>query len=531
MEETPAPEMMESDCPPVQQYFHFIVPCAQRYLYDQEPDLYDELKEQGVASQLDSMVFSTVKKLEIAYSLTTHQGVIVKEQHKCGVERTERSWFFHTVREHVDNKSALNEEIAKLLTNGRRDSAMNLTDFLAACSLFDLSDVEGFLSERRNLAELPDGEEKWAVAPPRVRTPTPPPDEVQVEDNFLQVMSHRLVQKQGDGDLHSWPPKSSTMYHAGDGAPRQAEPRQDESLKMWPPPAPPESVPPHMASAFFVPPDGRNSQSNPPPQAEIEVFPVEKTESTRTVSTERQVDIEETRQQHVTGISHTSSKQHEPSAASFATPAVPTQLPNGPPISPLPVTPPRTSVAEGDPSPPRSSPKTENGQFVLFSPLICGFDGVSEEFEELPIRHLPLPNGLVLQDNVNKDDIGRWGEMFVFEYLKEQKKLAAADMNIDIEWMNEAGNTTAPYDFVVRRDVAGNNGSVATYIEVKSTCSQHKETFEISSQELAFAFRQREAFHVYRVFGAGAPGCIKLLRLRNLARQLDNKTVKLCMVI
>ena len=80
VEETLAPEMMVSECPPVQRYFHFIVPCAQRYLYDREPDLYEELKEQGVASKLHSMVFSTVGKLEIAYSLSTPPEVTVKEQ-------------------------------------------------------------------------------------------------------------------------------------------------------------------------------------------------------------------------------------------------------------------------------------------------------------------------------------------------------------------------------------------------------------------------------------------------------------------
>ena len=91
----------------------------------------------------------------------------------------------------MDNKRALNEEMAKLLTNGKHDSAMKLTDFLAACSNVDSSDIESFLSEDRNMTELPDGEEKWAVAPPPVPTPTPPPEEVQLEDNF--PMAHRCV--------------------------------------------------------------------------------------------------------------------------------------------------------------------------------------------------------------------------------------------------------------------------------------------------------------------------------------------------
>ena len=72
--------MVISDCPEVQQYFHFIVPYAQRYIYYKEEELYDELKEQGVAGKLESMKFSTVKQLEMAYVLTTHRDLTVKEQ-------------------------------------------------------------------------------------------------------------------------------------------------------------------------------------------------------------------------------------------------------------------------------------------------------------------------------------------------------------------------------------------------------------------------------------------------------------------
>ena len=79
VEETSAPEMVLSDCPEVQQHFHFIIPYTQRYIFNKEPEIYCELKAQDVAVKIESMKFLTVKQLETVYSLTTNEVVLIKE--------------------------------------------------------------------------------------------------------------------------------------------------------------------------------------------------------------------------------------------------------------------------------------------------------------------------------------------------------------------------------------------------------------------------------------------------------------------
>ena len=69
-----------------------------------------------------------------------------------------------------------------------------------------------------------------------------------------------------------------------------------------------------------------------------------------------------------------------------------------------------------------------------------------------------------------------------------------------------------------------------TFVEVKTTSSDQKEVFELSVPELSFAREKQNALHLYRVFNAGKPS-VRIRRLKNLAAQLERKTVKLCMVI
>lgn len=69
-----------------------------------------------------------------------------------------------------------------------------------------------------------------------------------------------------------------------------------------------------------------------------------------------------------------------------------------------------------------------------------------------------------------------------------------------------------------------------TFVEVKTTSSDQKEVVELSVPELSFALENGNALHLYRVFNAGKPS-VRIRRLKNLAAQLERKTVKLCMVI
>ena len=160
------------------------------------------------------------------------------------------------------------------------------------------------------------------------------------------------------------------------------------------------------------------------------------------------------------------------------------------------------------------------------------------DYDDLSLNDgdLKVLNGIQLGENPNSEEVGRWGEGCVYEFLRKQVKVFPSAENVDIIWLNEEANTTAPYDIEIRRHITGVNQeaeskTVITYIEVKTTSSDQKEFFEISVPELRFALEKKEALHLYRVFNAGKPGCLRIRRLKNLASHLEKKNVKLFMVI
>ena len=133
---------------------------------------------------------------------------------------------------------------------------------------------------------------------------------------------------------------------------------------------------------------------------------------------------------------------------------------------------------------------------------------------------------LTLCEDAAGAEIGEWGEALVAQYLEKQKQ----DGNIlDYTWKNSEQETGCPFDFEIQ--LAGNNGMIYNYVEVKSTLSADKEVFEISMQQIQFAGQEKERFHIYRVFNAGNPERVKLIRITNLDMRLAKKQVKLCMLI
>ena len=165
------------------------------------------------------------------------------------------------------------------------------------------------------------------------------------------------------------------------------------------------------------------------------------------------------------------------------------------------------------------------------------FDGSPSEvdFEDLQFNgDQRILERIPLVDNPNKEDIGRWGEQCVFEFLQEQARSFPPGA-CEIVWMNENENTTTPYDIEIRQHISGvkesDKRTVVTFVEVKTTSSDQKDSFELSVPELQFALKHQVAFHLYRVFNAGKPDIVRIRRLQNLATHLEKKTVKLCMVI
>jgi hypothetical protein len=141
---------------------------------------------------------------------------------------------------------------------------------------------------------------------------------------------------------------------------------------------------------------------------------------------------------------------------------------------------------------------------------------------------LRLPENVTLDAGSELPEIGRWGEFLVHEYLLQQQTRDPSILRI--HWANQEDETGLPYDFEVHH--RGDDGEPSvSYVEVKCTLSKNKEVFEISSQQVGFAQDQKENYHLYRVFGAGDPDNVKLIRISNLGQRLDQKQVRLCMVI
>jgi hypothetical protein len=109
-------------------------------------------------------------------------------------------------------------------------------------------------------------------------------------------------------------------------------------------------------------------------------------------------------------------------------------------------------------------------------------------------------------------------ERFVYELLCSEYAEQMQRDGVRVLWVNEHTEAGSPFDILIARPRSssaallrrgnGPNGEspegwdVVAYVEVKSTCTAHRQEFELSLAELLFAARFGAAYKVYRVFGA-----------------------------
>jgi len=97
-------------------------------------------------------------------------------------------------------------------------------------------------------------------------------------------------------------------------------------------------------------------------------------------------------------------------------------------------------------------------------------------------------------------DIGKWGERFVYNYLKNKLR---GQENIKIIWLNEGGNVGKGYDFSIVSD-----GKEVEYIEVKSKTDSAPQLFKITGTQWEFARKlyndnEGDKYKIYVVSNAG----------------------------
>ena len=144
---------------------------------------------------------------------------------------------------------------------------------------------------------------------------------------------------------------------------------------------------------------------------------------------------------------------------------------------------------------------------------------------------LNLPNfDLSAFDPSSALEVANWGERLVHSFLQQLQQQEGADV-VAVKWMNETDESGAPYDFRVTMCDPQNRETVDVFVEVKSTCTKSKAFFEISDRQYEFAQQQQHNFHLYRVFSAGDPSQVRVIKLVNVAKLLQEKHLKLCMVV
>lgn len=105
-----------------------------------------------------------------------------------------------------------------------------------------------------------------------------------------------------------------------------------------------------------------------------------------------------------------------------------------------------------------------------------------------------------IQSQETREDVGRWCEEFVFQYLINQKEKFT-----EVIWLNKDGESGQPYDFRIVE-----NGK-SKFIDVKGTPSGTKDIVYLSPNEWVFMFDRGKDYSIYRVYNAGSDARIEII--------------------
>ena len=138
---------------------------------------------------------------------------------------------------------------------------------------------------------------------------------------------------------------------------------------------------------------------------------------------------------------------------------------------------------------PAFPPKIEDISIVSAKPKIFTESNVKTE-----------ANFSKIESQEVREDVGRWCEEFVYEYLKKSDN----DFS-DIVWVNMENESGKPYDIKVVE-----NG-VEKFIDVKGTPSEAKDLIYLSHNEWIFMFEKGQNYSIYRVYNAGKDARIEII--------------------
>ncbi|XP_013128868.1 uncharacterized protein wu:fj29h11 isoform X3 [Oreochromis niloticus] len=528
-------------CPAMQSLIRWIVPYIQRFLYhhDELNEVYSELTEQNIAGKIKHLYFAQVGKLYIRHQLDVADGedpVIELVDVICLLKDKKELYI------QKDNLSAdldICREVVKLFCT-ESSHQKELTHFLSGliASRSDPRALKRFLA-KEEIRELPSEEELWEV--PEPPKPDIPPERVLARSSSSTsstVEPSRPGQEDGEQTLVCWPPRAPIHSTGGSRAGGQEDSKVVEAvMKMWPPPAGPKE----QGLEKDVSPRGSNHEGNYPPRSNSSTNrPAEQPILQRVPSHPEQANTTaaantntppppERRQQSETTRSDTA----EGGEKSLAAPRPPLSPPSEPPAEtassqPVPnsLAVPEAVVLSG------TFQGTAADAAEIRPPLNLDFPQWSKSQATLEDMELTCqrPTTVVLsEDEIDVAAIGEWGEQLVNSFLCQWRDSSDPVRPTHVMWCNQSGETGQPYDFKLTFRSTGEPEVV--YVEVKSTIKKEKSFIHMSANELDFALKERERYHIYRVYSAGDAQNVRLCRIQNLAQHLHTKDLALYLFV
>ncbi|XP_056326181.1 uncharacterized protein wu:fj29h11 isoform X1 [Danio aesculapii] len=518
-------------CPAVQTLVRQLVPFIQRFIlhHSDFEEAYGELKDSGIAQRISALSFGQVGKLYIHYRLELpDESPIFESEDIICLLKDQKELYIH--KDHLSARLDICRELVKLFTADKM-FAKELERFLQGLvtCINDGAALKRFL-DRENAQKLPENEEAWDVPAPVVVKAEP----VVVRPSASSQQDTVQPEQNKEDRLVCWPPRAS-LHRTGGSSSVSGSQAVDEVMKIWPPPPPPAQC--VSGSEFSSSSSSLHPHAADPP-AEVKVQQEHTIKSSTAPHTERREEVSVRDVQPVVSP----QKPAEPNTDSD-------EQQNPKTEEEISIT--QTTEEEkqirtaGDrhthqhsaPQVPAAAPELVLSQFqgaesvqrpsisldsAVWSRTVCA----EEVLEDLPLN-FSLPDTLLLpRDGQMTEDaasIGQWGEQLVFSFLQHWQSSGSGPS--EITWFNQSGESGRACDFKL------SFSDQEILVEVKTTVRRDRHFIRMSANELDLALKEKERYHIYRVYGAGDAQHVRLCRIRNLAQHLHSKSLELFLFV
>ncbi|XP_047129806.1 uncharacterized protein LOC100210255 isoform X1 [Hydra vulgaris] len=492
-------ENMKRGCATWERIIHEISPIVQRFLNVKYPVFYNNLTAKSYHDYLQNSTLFSVDTLETVYRLFDRSDVIVsRKKVACVSDAAGKRALIYITSQYASEKNMFEQilnEVLNLYVSQNEEIKEELFDFIQMYNA--VSNKTDYL-KRKNIAELSSSDIRWTYPLSIIYSENPI---VSKPVQNIPPMQSSAVESSG---LKCWPPRNPVTTGSILNT-EFSKYTENEVNEKWKPPESPVA----KESSFTK-------------DLDISTNDNQELNRKRKLSSSELVDINDEPQlskKICAGLPHHSS-QHDLSVPIVKDGLVidNESLAN------------RWKMAKVDyvPSAACQNVKFTNQiDFAHFEKLI-----LEEQYDDLPIilsdsyekdfKDLSLDQN----ETESKQMVGKLGENLVYRHLCEIYKDDILSGRAKITWLNEVEETGQPYDLKI--DFTSLEQK-CIFIEVKTSYLDGKKEFEISPNQLRFAFEKQSAFHLYRVTGINAN--LRIRRLVNLSMYMDSKSVRLFMLI